>query len=143
MQLGCSRFALTMTSCSQVPPAIPIWTVAVPKVGAVPPPITSNRKSSSFLSFRDWTACRASYNGRPIIVQVAPVSKSAKVDNGLMVMGMVMAVFLFRGHRSLLRDTLLIQRLNITLWCQDSGLGKSRLILHRGYSLLPSFFFLN
>ncbi len=41
MQLGFSWLTLMTISCSYEHPAIPIWTVAVPSVGAVPPPITS------------------------------------------------------------------------------------------------------
>ena len=81
MQLGFSRLALMTTSCSYEPHAIPIWTAAVPKVGAAPPP------SSSCFTFSGWAACRVSYSGRPILVQVASVCKSAKVNTWLMVMG--------------------------------------------------------
>ena len=54
----------------------------MPNVGAVPPPITSNRNC---LEFNGWIACSVLYSGSPIIVQVAPVSKSAKVDVWLIV----------------------------------------------------------
>ncbi len=47
MQLEFSRLALITTSCSYEPPAIPIWTVAVPNVRAAKPSMTSRRKSSS------------------------------------------------------------------------------------------------
>ena len=87
MQLGFYPLALMTTPCSYESNAIPIWTVDVPKVRAVPPPMISRRKSSSCFTFSGWTACRVSYSGRPIIVQVAPVSKSAKVHTWLMVMG--------------------------------------------------------
>ncbi len=87
MQLGFSRLALMTISCSYEPPAIPIWTVAVPNVGAAPPPITSRRKLSSCLTFKGCAACKSSYKGRPIMVQVAPVSRSAIVATWLIVTG--------------------------------------------------------
>ncbi len=37
MQLGFPRLALMTISCSYEPPTVPIWTVVLPNVGAVPP----------------------------------------------------------------------------------------------------------
>ncbi len=46
----------------------------------VPPPITLRRTSLSCFTFSGRAACKVSYKGHPIMLQVAPVCRSAIVD---------------------------------------------------------------